>query len=192
MYTLIELCGSVVGLTRLINEIYNLGDGTLALLMKESSIIRVALHHVQGMTNSPHLVRFETDTDLYDGFNTVLDACAVTLQAVFEEMKRICGSGLDNRWKSIPNPTLPTIAKLRLIFSKPRLKVLLGKLRDESGALHLLLQVFYTGSMTEVSKILRTIQPGLTRIREDTSDICTPYSSSEDLSEPISSGEDDE
>ncbi|CAG8718079.1 363_t:CDS:2, partial [Acaulospora colombiana] len=183
--TLIARCGSVIRLARLISERYNLANTTLLSITNECSVVELALGRVEAMATSPHLTRLETNADLHDGFNTALDGCSKTLQAVFEEMERIGGSEMSGRRESSWKAALSTMAKLKFIISERRLKELLDQLRGQHHALQLLLQAYATESMKELAAIMMSVRPTLRKIREDASSIRVSRISSQDPTDRI-------
>ncbi|PVG03006.1 hypothetical protein CPB86DRAFT_490733 [Serendipita vermifera] len=182
---LIGGCGSVIRLAHLMTERYNLADGILRSLIKECDLINIALGQVKAMTKSPHLMRLGTNTDLYDGFNTALDGCSGTLQAVFNEIERIGGSEMNNKRGSTWKAAVSAMTKLRFTLNNGRLRTLLNQLRTQNQALLLLLQAYSTGSTNEISTIVRSLQSDLKKIKEDANSIRNPPASSEDTRDRI-------
>jgi tetratricopeptide (TPR) repeat protein len=201
---IITKCSSVIRLARLIGERYNLANTTLNSITSECMVIEMALKRVKAMSASPHLTRLENSKDLHEGFNTALDGCSKTLQAVLDDMEKIGGSETgsirDSGWKA----AMSTMAKIKFIISDRRLKELLDQLRGQYHALQLLLQayavyvyscsrlsvylliLFSSESVQEFSVIMTTLRPTLKKIKENASTMRFSHTSSEHTLDRVS------
>jgi tetratricopeptide (TPR) repeat protein len=201
---IITKCSSVIRLARLIGERYNLANTTLNSITSECMVIEMALKRVKAMSTSPHLTRLENSKDLHEGFNTALDGCSKTLQAVLDDMEKIGGSETgsirDSGWKA----AMSTMAKIKFIISDRRLKELLDQLRGQYHALQLLLQayavyvypclrlsvrlliLFSRESVQEFSVIMTTLRPTLQKIKENASTMRFSNTSSEHTLDRVS------
>ncbi|PVG03005.1 hypothetical protein CPB86DRAFT_490713 [Serendipita vermifera] len=167
--TIVGRCGSAIALIHKVSEKYNLANSTLASISTECSVIEIALRRVEGLASSPHLSKLETNSDLHDGFNTALNGCSTTLQAVSTEVERIGGSEMGHRREPSWKMALPSMAKIKFVINDRRLKELLDQLRGQHHALQLLLQAYATESMKELSTIMANIRPFLRKIDDDAS-----------------------
>ncbi|KAG8770932.1 hypothetical protein FRC16_006163, partial [Serendipita sp. 398] len=150
-----------------IAERYQTANQTLKNMIIECEVLQITLQKFEGMRITGHPERLEVGGDLQRGLECALNACAVTLFTLGEDIRALDVTPIPASGPSRWRVSLGYTAKFKSLWKEKTMTMLLGQLRGQHTAIQSLLHACTLEGVDDMRRILYNMRLPLSRISAD-------------------------
>ncbi|KAG8801381.1 hypothetical protein FRC16_000637, partial [Serendipita sp. 398] len=159
-----------------IAERYQTANQTLKNMIIECEVLQIALQKVEGMRITGHPERLEAGGDLQRGLECALNACAVTLFALGEDIRALDVTPMPASGPSRWRVSLGYTAKFKFLWKEKTMTMLLGQLRGQHTVIQSLLHACTLEGVDDMRRFLYNMRLPLSRLSADAASLRSrPY-----------------